>query len=171
MNKVIKIYWGFLISLIEKYTPLTLTGHRIEDIFNYYQLSSTLSTSGQPTAIQFRAIRDAGFKTIINLLPENTENALAHEADLVKELGMAYIHIPVHFLRPTEEDFRRFTTAMQTVSHEKTWVHCAANARASAFIYRYRTAILGEDPDIAKWDVREIWEPYLTWRKFISWNG
>ncbi|MEH0019736.1 MAG: protein tyrosine phosphatase family protein [Desulfobacter sp.] len=170
--QLVKIYWGFLISLLHKYTPLTFGGDRIQDIFSYYKYSNILSSSGQPTEAQFYAIREAGFKTVINLLPRNTENSLDHEAELVETLGMKYIHIPVEFFHPTEDNFSEFAAAMQAVSREKTWVHCAANARASAFIYKYRTTVLKEDPDTAKWDVREIWEPYFypAWRKFISWE-
>ncbi len=170
MRKAVKTYWGFLISIIQKHTSLAFGGNTIEDIFNYHQLGDTLSSSGQPTEPQFHSIRDAGFKTVINLLPKNSENSLDHEEELIKNLGMNYTHIPVNFFHPTEDNFKKFSDAMQIVSSEKTWVHCAANARASSFIYRYRTAILGEDTETAKWDVREIWEPYRVWKKFISWN-
>lgn len=170
MKKAVKLYWGFLISILQKYTGLSLGGNGIEDIFNYHGLNKKLSSSGQPTQAQFRSIQTAGFKTVINLLPRGTENSLDNEAELIEELGMDYIHIPVHFWRPSEDNFKAFTSAMQRVSREKTWVHCAANARASAFIYRYRTEVLGEDPKTAIWDVREIWEPYRVWRQFISWD-
>ena len=74
-------------------------------------------------------------------------------------------------MNPTDEDFERFTKAMQSLNGRKVWVHCAANARASAFIFRYRRDILGEDPDIAIWDLRSIWEPMGSWRKFAFGSG
>ena len=162
-----KTIWGFLGSMVSKYTPLKFGGDSIEEIYNYLPISDTLSTSGQPTENQFSAIRAAGYKTIINLLPHNTENSLKNEEVLLTTLGMRYIHIPVNYT-PTEDNFNQFVSSMQAVSGEKVWVHCAANARVSAFLYRYRCSVLGEDEPTAKKDLQKIWEPFGVWKKFIS---
>lgn len=169
MLNTLKTTWGFLLTLIEKNSPFKFSGENLEDIYNYLPISETLSTSGQPTARQFCAIRDAGFTTVINLLPQGIENALDGEADLVTSLGMNYIHIPVAFFSPTDDNFNTFAAQMNRLQDEKIWVHCAANGRASAFIYRYRTTILKENPESVKWDVREIWEPFGVWKTFMNW--
>ena len=166
MSNTTKTIWGFVVSVIEKYTPLKFGGDAIEDVFNYLQISNTLSTSGQPTEQQFHAIRDAGFNTVINLLPRDTENSLKNEEILLAELGIRYIHIPVSYT-PKEEDFNQFVKSMQTVADEKVWIHCAANARVSAFLYRYRCSVLGEDEATAESDLRKIWSPFGVWKKFI----
>ncbi|MCG8617618.1 MAG: protein tyrosine phosphatase family protein, partial [Desulfobacterales bacterium] len=168
MLNTLKTTWGYLLTLLDKHTAFKISGDTLDDIYNYLPISDTLSSSGQPTARQFRAIRDAGFTTVVNLLPLGIENALDGEADLVKSLGMNYIHIPVVFFRPTDDNFITFAEQMNRLADEKTWVHCAANGRASAFIYRYRTTVLGEDPEMVKWDVREIWEPFGVWKTFMS---
>ena len=49
----------------------------------------------------------------------------------------------------------------------KVWVHCAANMRVSAFVYRYRTEVLGESASVAAEDLRRIWEPTGVWRAFL----
>lgn len=166
-----KTIWGFVVSMVGKYTPLKFGGDAIEDIYNYLRISDTLSTSGQPTENQFHAIQEAGFKTVINLLPHNTENSLKNEAELLTTFGIRYIHIPVNYKNPTEEDFKRFVRSMQAVAAEKAWVHCAANARVSAFLYRYRCSVLGEDEHIARNDLQKIWAPFGIWKKFISQDG
>lgn len=166
MSNMTKTIWGFLVSVIEKYTPLKFCGDAIEDVFNYLQISNTLSTSGQPTKKQFHAIRDAGFNTVINLLPRNTENSLKNEEILLSELGIRYIHIPIGYT-PKEEDFNQFVKSMQAIADEKVWIHCAANARVSAFLYRYRCSVLGEDESTAEHDLRKIWSPFGVWKKFI----
>lgn len=171
LSTILKTTWGYLSTLTEKHTSLKLRGDALEDIFNYLPIHDTLSSSGQPTPAQFRAIRNAGFTTVINLLPAGVENALDREEEVVTELGMRYIHIPVAAFAPKIRDFETFAEHLGAESGQKTWVHCAANARASAFIYRYRTTVLGEDPENAKWDVREIWEPFGVWKRFISWNS
>jgi hypothetical protein len=57
---------------------------------------------------------------------------------------------------------------MQSHQKQKIWVHCAANMRVSAFIFRYRTAILGENRQTAKDDLFKIWRPNKIWRQFID---
>ena len=59
---------------------------------------------------------------------------------------------------------------MEDCAGEKTWVHCAANMRVSAFIYRYRCAVLGEAEQVAKQDLEKIWQPFGNWKTFLS-NG
>ena len=92
-----------------------------------------------------------------------TENALKNEEALLSQSGMRYIHIPVNYT-PTEENFNQFETSMQETVDEKVWVHCAANARVSAFLYRYRCSVLGEDEPTARKEMQKIWEPFGVWK-------
>jgi protein tyrosine phosphatase (PTP) superfamily phosphohydrolase (DUF442 family) len=167
-TNTLKTVWGYLVSLIGKYTPFKREGESIEDIYNYHRINGSLCTSGQPTERQFRWIQLAGYDTVINLLPDNTENYLANEADLVEQLGMAYIHIPVDFKGPTHADFERFANCMQATSGQKVWVHCAANMRVSAFAYKYRRDVLGENAQGARPDLDKIWQPFGVWKTFID---
>ena len=159
---------GYFLTLLRKYIPLPMAKNAIEDVFNYLRISENLATSGQPTESQFSSIRDQGFKTVINLAPHSAENALIDEAATLTELGINYIHIPVDFKAPTDEDFKTFVAKMQTRSDEKVWVHCAANMRVSSFIYKYRLTVLNEDPVEAKKDLDKIWQPSSVWQEFIS---
>ena len=51
---------------------------------------------------------------------------------------------------------------------EKVWIHCAANMRVSAFLFRYRIEKMGADRSLAKHDLNQIWEPFDYWRPFMS---
>src|SRR5690606_1680022 len=83
-------------------------------------------------ASQFPAIRAAGYTQVINLAPHGAENALPDERAMVEGLGMRYVHLPVDFSNPTEEDFAAFCAAMSGMSgDERIYVHCAANMRVS----------------------------------------
>lgn len=159
---------GYLRTLVGKYTPLVVDGDGLDDVYNYVPISDRIATSGQPTAIQLRWIADAGYRTVINLLPSDSENSLPGEAELVAGLGMDYIHIPVDFKGPQEADYQRFVEAMRDSGQEPVWVHCAANARVSAFMYRYRTQVLGDDLETARRDVARIWNPFGAWARFLS---
>ena len=95
-SSTLKTVVGFLISVIERHTPLRLHGDRIEDIYNHLQINDSLATSGQPTERQFELIRDAGYRTVINLAPSSVlGNSLNDEGTLLAGLGIAYVHIPV----------------------------------------------------------------------------
>jgi hypothetical protein len=48
---------------------------------------------------------------IVNLGLHTHEKALPDEATSVRRLGMEYIHIPVDFGNPTEQDFQKFCAA------------------------------------------------------------
>ena len=159
---------GYGLTRIEKLVGFSLKASQLEAIYNYLPISTQLATSGQPTSNQFSAIQRAGYSIIINLAPANAENAMPNEAILVADLGMEYINIPVDFSNPSPQDFEKFVSLLQSHSDEKIWVHCAANMRVSCFIFKYRTAILGTNPNHAQADLRKIWQPNAVWRQLIA---
>jgi len=84
-----------------------------EGIYNWHRLDSRITTSGQPTEGQLAEIRGLGVRHIVNLGLHTHEKALPDEATTVDRLGMTYIHIPVDFQNPTEQDFEQFCTVME----------------------------------------------------------
>ena len=141
---------------------------RLNQIFNYQKIDDQLSTSGQPSEGEFELIKGAGFQTVINLAPHDAENSLRDEAGLLRNLSLDYIHIPVDFFKPNETDFSTFRTVMDNHRAEKVWVHCAANMRVSAFLFRYRTEKIGVDRSLKKHELNRIWEPFDFWKPFMS---
>ena len=65
------------------------------DIVNYREYSPTLSSSGQPTAAQFSALREVGFERVVFLAFTDHDESVAGEDRIVSGLGMDYIQIPV----------------------------------------------------------------------------
>ena len=168
MLNTLKTTAGYVVTLVAKYTPLKAHKTALEDIYNYLPVSERLSTSGQPSEAQFRQIKAAGFTTVINLAPHNAENSLDDEAGVLRELGLRYIHIPVNFKNPKQEKFDAFVSAMESARDQKVWLHCAANMRASAFLYRYRRDILQDDAEAARKAMETIWEPFGVWKEFVK---
>lgn len=166
--RTFKTVLGYGLTRIEKITGIRFRGKSCDSVFNFLQINSNIATSGQPSKEQFEAIQQAGYKKVINLAPHDIENALANEAAVVADLGMDYINIPVDFNNPTEHDFAQFINHLHSYQSQKIWVHCAANMRVSAFIFRYRTAILNENRQIAEADLFKTWRPNALWRKFID---
>ncbi|HEX3883367.1 MAG TPA: protein tyrosine phosphatase family protein [Stellaceae bacterium] len=141
-----------------------------ETIYNWRRLDERVTTSGQPTEPQLAGLHDLGIRHVVNLGLHSHEKALPDEAASLSRLGMTYIHIPVDFKNPTEQDFARFCTAMDELKDAPVHVHCIANYRVSAFFYRYRRDILGADEAAARAEMEEVWKPDRVWQAFIA-NG
>jgi len=169
MLNTIRTTLGFFVAVIEKYTPLNFRGDTLEHTYNFLKISDDLATSGQPTEQQIRLMKEAGYQVVINLAPKSVlENSLQTERSLVEALGIEYIHIPVDFSNPTQGNFEQFVSSMQAHTGQKVWVHCAANARVSAFVYKYRCVVLGDNKHEAEEDLKKIWQPWGVWKAFIA---
>ena len=138
------------------------------DIKNFLQMSDTISTSGQPTETEFDAIAGQGFKTVINLALSTSSNAIPMEDQIVAELGMSYVHIPVLWEKPTTAQFAIFASVMQSLAGEKVWVHCALNMRVSSFLFLYSVKYLSIEISLADKKMRQIWQPNDVWQHFID---
>ena len=139
-----------------------------ESIYNWLRLDDRITTSGQPSESQLADVRALGVRHIINLGLHSHEKALPDEAASAGRLGMMYIHIPVDFKNPTDEDFAQFCSAMATLKEVPVHVHCIANYRVSAFFYRYRHEILGMEKAQARADLERVWQPNGVWAAFID---
>ncbi|MBF2026148.1 MAG: protein tyrosine phosphatase family protein [Oscillatoriales cyanobacterium C42_A2020_001] len=140
----------------------------LKGIYNFLPISEAIATSGQPTEMQFEAIRDAEYDVVINLALPTSSNALPNERELVEQLGMKYVHIPVEWEQPTLEDAEQFFVAMQNYSEQKVFVHCAANMRVSAFMFLYRTLYQKVELTAAEQSLHQIWTPNPTWQQFMN---
>jgi protein tyrosine phosphatase (PTP) superfamily phosphohydrolase (DUF442 family) len=136
------------------------------DIHVWRRLDARLTTSGQPSEEQLAALQALGVTHVVNLGLHTHEKALPDEAGSVRALGMAYVHIPVAFDNPTDADFAQFRATMQALEGRTVHVHCIANLRVSAFMYRYRREILPE-PE-ARAEMEHLWRPGGVWARFIG---
>ncbi|MFP6827079.1 MAG: protein tyrosine phosphatase family protein, partial [Pseudohongiellaceae bacterium] len=139
----------------------------LAEISNFRQYSDTFASAGQPTREQFQLLADQGFERIVYIAFSNNNNALADADQLVKGLGMEYMHVPVAFDNPLADDFYAFADSMRRNTGKKTLLHCQVNARATAFSFLYR--VLFDDISItdAKADMNTVWQPNAVWRDFI----
>ena len=139
-----------------------------EAIYNWRRLDDRITTSGQPTEPQLAGLHALGIRHVINLGLHSHEKALPDEAASLSRLGMSYIHIPVDFKNPTDQDFAQFCTAMEELKGVPVHVHCIANYRVSAFFYRYRRDVLGADEARARAEMEQVWKPDQVWQGFIA---
>lgn len=140
--------------------------HTIRD---FLWLDDHLGTSGLVRPEQLEIIAAEGFVCVINLLPDESDAWFPQEPGRVAELGMEFVRIPVIWRSPTRENLDDFCAAMDARQGKKLFVHCAANMRASAFIYLWRLRN-GHDPAEALDDLHDIWHPDGVWAEFIETN-
>ena len=138
------------------------------NIYNWRRVDGRLTTSGQPTEEQLLEIQKLGVTHVINLGLHDHERALPDEATSVSSLGMMYVHIPVAFDNPTANDFDQFCKALLEVGNSSVHVHCIANLRVTAFLYKYWRDIQGINDVTARKVMDSVWRPGGVWAKFIG---
>ena len=162
--KLIKTILGFLFNQLKLISPLFLQSSNLKKIFNYYKVPDLFETSGQPNNKQLNSIASGGYEAVINLAPNTTiEGRIINEEAILKSNNITYIHIPVDFNNPLDEDFNKFVAALEQNKYKKIWVHCAANMRVSAFVFKYRRDVLGLSQKNIERDLKAIWNPNKDW--------
>lgn len=141
----------------------------LRDARNFREIDGTLLTAGQPTEMQLADAASQGVQVVVNLaLHDDPRYSLPDEAGCVRQLGMEYVHIPVQFKAPTEQNLLAFFAAMDGHKGEKTLVHCAANYRVTAFVGLYRVVREGWTFEKAFEPMRSVWEADDIWKQFIT---
>lgn len=165
-----------LFSLTVLAMPAATAEIGLLELFNYYEYSPYLASAGQPAREQYPAIAAAKVDAVINLAPVTEPGAYADEGDVAAAHGLDYVHIPVDWEAPAAADLETFFDAMERFAGKRVLVHCYANARASAFVYLWRTLRDGVDARSAHATLVEIWdwnEGYelrnvAHWERFVT---
>ena len=140
------------------------------DATNTFQVFDWLWTSGQISENDISQIQQEGFDTVINLALPSSSNALKGEAEIVANLHMTYINIPVEWELPEVAQFKLCAGLLEQLraAGQKVWLHCALNNRVSVFVYLYRKLVLKEPEETATIPLRAIWDPNPVWHEFIE---
>ena len=171
MKTWIKNLSGFIFNQFKRLAPSSMQSKDLSKVFNYHNIDNLFATSGQPNAYQLKLIAENGYDAVINLAPNSVfEGSVINEAEILTANKVKYIHIPVNFNKPKDEDFLKFVNCLEENEDKKIWIHCAANMRVSAFVYKYRRDILKlEDSEIIE-DMNLIWSPNNVWGSFLNKN-
>lgn len=145
----------------------------MEQLLNFCQLTENVGTAGQPTKEQLRTIADQGYANVVNLAMHDSDNAIKDEGNLVAAMGMSYFHLPVPFDKPTAEHVKKFIGLMNLLNGEKVFVHCAVNARVSAFMYKYLTLERGMTTEMSTSPLLKQWLPKMddAWKSIMNLNA
>lgn len=133
-------------------------GQSITELNNFYKYSPLQMSAGQPTEDQIAGFKDAGVEVVINLISSDFPGSIQNEEQLVVDKGAEYFYIPISWKNPSADDVRDFFKVMDKVKGKRVLVHCAFNARASAFVYLYRILRQGHDKKTEMEKMKSIWK-------------
>ena len=131
----------------------------VAGVRNYTRVDATIACGGAPSSEAYAALKQAGFKSIVNLRPESEPGAnVAEERKAAEAAGFRYIHIPFASATPDASKLDEFLKAYAQVENQPMLLHCASGGRASMFWAVKRVMVdgwdvdkaMGELPDLAK---------------------
>lgn len=99
-------------------------------MLNERQITPEITITGQPTPEDITAAQAAGFRTIINLRPDDEPGADPDEERLVENAGLNYAAIPVTSETLDDAAVERFSQAISSEGSTPALVHCKSGGRA-----------------------------------------
>lgn len=116
---------------------------------NFGVVDSVLSRGGQPKKNGLKALKNAGFKTVINL--RDGEDDIEEEREVASDLQLNYISIPMSsFKKPRAEQIQRFFNTVNSPENQPVFIHCRQGKdRTGAMVAMYRMAKHGWSADQA----------------------
>lgn len=141
---------------------------QLSQIPHFRYIHHHLLTSAQPNAEQLALMKAYGVDTVIDLGLSNETQALQHQDQLCTDLGLNYIHIPISWECPADEQCLLVLDLIHAlVQHKIIWVHCPDHCRISSLIYIYQQFAMTIDLPNAQDFLHQTWEPNETWTGLI----
>ena len=131
-----------------------------DDLRNFLRWSDRVTTSGKLQADDPARLAAAGVKHVVNLALDDHPEALANEAQLLAEAGVAYTHIPVPFDAPSLELVAKLRETIANADGP-VHVHCIMNYRVTAFLYLLDRED-GVPADEAHARMAKVWDPLTS---------
>lgn len=118
------------------------------DIPNARVPTDGVLTGGQPSEAQFRAAREAGFATVINLRNIG-EPGVAEQAERLSKMGLTYHHLPVAGADGVTVENAKVFASMVDNADRPLLVHCGSGNRIGALAAMRAFHLDGESADEA----------------------
>ena len=116
------------------------------NIVNFGQMDERFYRGAQPTAEDYKALKEFGINTIIDL----RKDAEDYSKSTVESLGMKYVNIPMTGWTTKDESVAEFLKVANDTSNGKFYVHCAAGKHRTGLAGAiYRLENYGWDYDTA----------------------
>ncbi len=122
-------------------------------IDNFAEVAPGIYRGGQPDAAGFRALKDAGVKTVVNLRTSGDEEAAALGLDVVQMPMPAFPSISA----PDDARLKAFLDVVTDPGRQPVFVHCAHGCdRTGLMCALYRVQVCGWPSDKAVEEMRSF---------------
>jgi uncharacterized protein (TIGR01244 family) len=130
----------------------------VAGVRNFTRVDATIACGGALSLEAFAALKQAGFKSIVNLRPESEPGAnVVEEQKAAEAAGLRYIHLPFASATPDAAKVDEFLKAVVLPENQPIMLHCASGGRASMFWAAKRVMVddwpvdkaMNELPDLA----------------------
>jgi protein tyrosine phosphatase (PTP) superfamily phosphohydrolase (DUF442 family) len=108
----------------------------LSDVPNACQILPTVITGGQPNAAQLRALQSAGGAIVLDIR-DPMEPRLVDEPQLVGQLGMEYVNIPVRAGSLDDVTIERILTVLRGAGDQTVFFHCGSGNRVGGALIPY----------------------------------
>ena len=108
----------------------------LRDVTNACQILPTVITGGQPSAAQLRALKGAGGDIVLDIR-DPMEPRLVEEPDLVRQLGMEYVNIPVRPGSLDDATLERILSVLREAGDKTVFFHCGSGNRVGGALIPY----------------------------------
>ena len=127
-----------------------VTKQTLAGAMNFTRLETTVACGGATTPEAVPAIKEMGFKSIINLrLPTEAGANVDAEAAAAKAAGINFFNIPFNGQSPDPRIADQFLATIEAPGNEPAYIHCAAGNRAGAMWMIKRLVVDKWDTDRA----------------------
>lgn len=116
---------------------------------NAQQPEADVLTGGQPGRAELEQAREAGYRTVVNLRPSGEFHDF-DEREVVRDLGMEYVNIPVGSAEGlTPDKVQSLQRVLADSTARPVLVHCASGNRVGALFALWAAQIQGADTEAA----------------------
>ncbi len=106
----------------------------VAGVRNFTKVDATLACGGALSPAAFASLKQAGYKSIVNLRAATEQGAnVEEEGQAAKDAGLVYIHLPFVTTTPDPSKVDAFLAAVAKPENQPMLLHCASGGRASMF--------------------------------------
>ena len=105
-------------------------------VANACQILPHVISGGQPTAEQLRALKAAGGDIVLDLR-DPMEPRPVDEPNLVRELGMEYVNVPVRAGSLDDATLERILAVLRQAGDRTVFFHCGSGSRVGGALIPY----------------------------------
>jgi protein tyrosine phosphatase (PTP) superfamily phosphohydrolase (DUF442 family) len=108
----------------------------LSSVPNACWLAPNLITGGQPNTQQLKALKDAGGGIVLDVR-DPMESRPIDEAELVQQLGMEYVNIPVRAGSLDDATLDRILSVLRSAGDRTVFFHCGSGNRVGGALIPY----------------------------------